>query len=674
MICKKYVFYKTKSIFEKLITPHPKIKLVFHNCKGATHTTREFKRNYTIHIFDNYAEWLLNYRNFTHELSHILFDTFKIDKYIDKIAQETNLPIPVVRYVANIFEDYRVDHLYYKLYPGAKKLDEKINKYVRSLIDPYTENIFVILLATLTNNDDVFILHDNKFAVEISLIARKCFEKLKDKDYRATVAVTTEFLRSISKYIKNKNVHEALNLISPIPQPQFQPQSQPQEQQQQQELKQQQEEELTEELGSSLQLASEEFEPESESETKPESSSEEPSKETSNEEKEEAEKGEPSKEEETRPKEEELEPVNQESNETISEVLQETEFSTEEADSLGEQVREFTSMGLNNFISEFYDDLRRLTKEDEQEIEQFLASELSSIYQESERQATVFLQEIQEKLKSFGLQEVREEKGIIGKVRITPEYFIGGTETFTPIDSVVNQLSQLFKRIKGKVQYLNDISGVMIDTEQEIQSEFDPNIKETFIQEEHSVGLNIVVLLDLSNSMRANFDRLDMAVKSCLTLYKALSSVPNITFKVIGFSALYDNTVIISELNYEQLQRVNTGIYTPTHSAIRYATNILEQHSDKKIIILITDGYPELDNISNNIVANWTKYEIKRARRKGISVYTFFLMPHYDEDTIIRIFGPRHTWEICTEPEHLPKKLFNFVSTKVVRSILSGGG
>jgi nitric oxide reductase activation protein len=91
--------------------------------------------------------------------------------------------------------------------------------------------------------------------------------------------------------------------------------------------------------------------------------------------------------------------------------------------------------------------------------------------------------------------------------------------------------------------------------------------------------------------------------------------------------------------------------------ALRHATRLLQaQASDKKLILLITDGEPhDIDAHDPKYLQFDAKKAVEEASRAGIYTYCMSLDPKADE-YVSRIFGQRN-YTVMDRIERLPEKL-----------------
>ena len=62
-----------------------------------------------------------------------------------------------------------------------------------------------------------------------------------------------------------------------------------------------------------------------------------------------------------------------------------------------------------------------------------------------------------------------------------------------------------------------------------------------------------------------------------------------------------------------------TMVFTPTHEALKYSAKQLAKYSGKKLLIMITDGYPQYwkdaKEFSEQVLVNLTMKEYRKAQR-----------------------------------------------------------
>lgn len=240
------------------------------------------------------------------------------------------------------------------------------------------------------------------------------------------------------------------------------------------------------------------------------------------------------------------------------------------------------------------------------------------------------------------------------------------------------RISKELNKIRRKVKETNSEDGTDIDIDMYIQRLSDRNINTVFLDETDEKGIDVVILLDMSSSM--NLKRTSIATRAVLTLWDALDKVSGINCEVYIFNAPPEvDTVYVSKVTKDILRRIRCGYgFTPTDVAIDYVSKRMIVKNNNKILILITDGIPEIlydQNKFNSIVdmkkyiASRTSKIIKQIRNKGIEIFTFFIEPEYSDNTLKSIFGPEHTWTKVDDIDKLPKQLYTFVINKIIKTL-----
>jgi len=238
-------------------------------------------------------------------------------------------------------------------------------------------------------------------------------------------------------------------------------------------------------------------------------------------------------------------------------------------------------------------------------------------------------------------------------------------------------LRRFISKLTGKYKEINSEEGTEIDIDRFIARMTDSNIRDVFVDSELITGLSIVALLDLSATMDRE-RRIFLAREALLTIYESLKGLTGIDFDAFGYSGSKTNAYVtpVVRLEKERLANVYPSYkfcYTHTNRAIDYIVEILAKRPfSKKIIILITDGYPEAMHRDEYYeLKSLTRDAIIRANKKGIEVFSFLVIPD-DYYSIREIFSNEKTWLKLKDFESLPKSLTRFVIDKVYRQVLRG--
>jgi len=317
------------------------------------------------------------------------------------------------------------------------------------------------------------------------------------------------------------------------------------------------------------------------------------------------------------------------------------------------------------------------TRETKMNIEEITEEEAEEVLQEAEEEAEEQLEELKEKIRRVEAAKIDLEKGIVGKVVKKNVYNFLGEER-QPDKNAVSSLRNSFKAIKGKAVMIEDEAGIDIDVDNYIQNKAGNKETQIFIDEDLGLGLNIVILVDCSGSMFTGLPGkrgIDIAMNALLTLHDALQGLNNVDFEVYAFSGStdFDFLTPIKKLSRKEIQTLSEvdyrWQYTHTWRAVYYATNVLLSKKGKRLLIIITDGFPEARGVLGSKTEGWTSTAINQARKKGIYVYTI-ITSELKVEKIRAIFGPEGTWTKC-EMKNMGKILINVVSRQIKRLLYS---
>jgi len=106
-----------------------------------------------------------------------------------------------------------------------------------------------------------------------------------------------------------------------------------------------------------------------------------------------------------------------------------------------------------------------------------------------------------------------------------------------------------------------------------------------------------------------------------------------------------------------RLAGMRGGLSTRMGGAIRHATALLKaRHSDRKLILLITDGEPhDIDVHDSSYLVLDAKKAVDEASRADVLTYCMSVDPKAD-DYVSRIFGVRN-YMVVDHIDRLPEKL-----------------
>mgnify|MGYP003651556771 FL=1 len=193
-------------------------------------------------------------------------------------------------------------------------------------------------------------------------------------------------------------------------------------------------------------------------------------------------------------------------------------------------------------------------------------------------------------------------------------------EGIEPNNRVASQLNKIFKLLQANNKPRISDTGDMISVQEVIRRKSrgygDIHIKQT-----PKNSLAIRVSIDASGSMHGQ--PIKIARDMMATLYKSINGINNISLKGVVWSGSEYNTAVCDVNNIQQTDRIVThgafGGGTPTPQGVEYSERQLESDKGKKkLLIVITDGYPNSCSNSNLTPEQMTRKEINRANKKGI--------------------------------------------------------
>ena len=264
--------------------------------------------------------------------------------------------------------------------------------------------------------------------------------------------------------------------------------------------------------------------------------------------------------------------------------------------------------------------------------------------------------------KECGKREVNfiMEKIIANAVPKEPAHILTNyprpTQPAIPNQRIATQFAKTFDRIKETRQFKISENGSEVDIEALLQAKA-KGYGEFMVDEVRSNGLMILVTIDGSNSMQSG-DCISQARNLVATMFRSVESIPQVKILAnVWSSDILGNVGITPVRIEEECNRISTDtiawspeiakfcypaektakdhtafvydnpadphkygmMFTPTHEALRYSAKQLEKYSGKKLLIMITDGYPQYHRdgkqFSAQALVNLTMKEYRKAQR-----------------------------------------------------------
>ncbi len=226
---------------------------------------------------------------------------------------------------------------------------------------------------------------------------------------------------------------------------------------------------------------------------------------------------------------------------------------------------------------------------------------------------------------------------------------------------------RLRRQMEGDHLDIDAVVNAMID----VRSGRTPDPRLHVRIDRHERDLAVLVLLDLSESTNdlvkgTGQKVLDLAREATVLLAAAMDRIGD-RFAIHGFCSNGRNEVRylrfkefsmpFEDTAKARLAGMTGQLSTRMGGALRHATRLLQaQASDKKLILLITDGEPhDIDAHDPKYLQFDAKKAVEEASRAGIYTYCMSLDPKADE-YVSRIFGQRN-YTVMDRIERLPEKL-----------------
>ncbi|MHA1410789.1 MAG: hypothetical protein ACTSQY_10870, partial [Candidatus Odinarchaeia archaeon] len=310
-----------------------------------------------------------------------------------------------------------------------------------------------------------------------------------------------------------------------------------------------------------------------------------------------------------------------------------------------------------------------------------------------------------EKAKDEGLDKINQISQALSKIeKITRKnkYQTGVCETDKKVSDPIREdittgkkLGQMLRTLILKRIYDPDNEGIDLDIDEYIQWRINPEFeRRLFMDNEKENEFTCVVLLDLSLSMNPRFGsysdsytavgfttKLGLAKRAATVLALAFKDIETANFKVYGFSGNSEDLIVLVKeaddvLDIQKLDCTPGWALSPLHLAINVITENLRNVSGRKLLFVITDGYPEASlygkAIDREWLVKWTRESVNNALEKGIQVFTLMIDPEITEEEMHTMFGSSERWTILREQEKLRETMLKYVGKKVARIIQKG--
>ena len=207
---------------------------------------------------------------------------------------------------------------------------------------------------------------------------------------------------------------------------------------------------------------------------------------------------------------------------------------------------------------------------------------------------------------------------------------------FTLDKQLSKQLSKTLNKIKGRLDIQNGEEG-NLDIQEFIRYKVDKKARTisdfNIFEEENEInGIDITLLVDCSGSMHGLRQKLaDLSA----TLIDSMEKTTFVNFKVIAFSAKWHEYQSVLEIidTKDKAGRIHADendLHDNHPLAIDFAVkDILKSSSEnKKLIVLITDGYPEAEYKGNRVdsqtMINLMARSVTRAKNQKVPIFCIY--------------------------------------------------
>ena len=249
---------------------------------------------------------------------------------------------------------------------------------------------------------------------------------------------------------------------------------------------------------------------------------------------------------------------------------------------------------------------------------------------------------------------------------------------------ISNGLSKLFRTIMMRNSDFIDHDGDEVDVESYVERVISgTDMGKCRVNQKISHGVSIVLSIDGSHSMHGI--KIKTARKLVSTIFESVKGIDNVDVKANVWGGSMEGFVGINEINnISDIKNINTETIdgysyfsTPIHMGLEYSATMLKHmKGSKKMMIIITDGYPNHYNAGWHLT--WKTYSIacKRSLLKAKTV-THNIMcivvqddNEYDGNPVKTLFkGSKlmHVHNMDGASEKVIKQFKNMIMSNLVR-------
>ena len=283
-----------------------------------------------------------------------------------------------------------------------------------------------------------------------------------------------------------------------------------------------------------------------------------------------------------------------------------------------------------------------------------------------------------------------------------PQAVRDALEILAPEDLyAIRRMRTLFGRIKGRAERALDYEGLEVDVEAFIERVINRDNRPVFRSEVRGRGFKCMLLVDRSGTMLGEKTR--HAERAYRILREALN-FPYVDLQVWGFNSLNfgrtDLYRFAPDMGSFSTPKSRLEGHTPLHTAIDLAVNELRRGTERKVLFVLTDGFPEHFNsegqpYGKKQLLDFVRGSVLRAGATNIRVVGTLIgelerarvnLHHseYLESTLdatvgsavspmelTYMFGPPKNWKVL-DPRRMGDELVTLVSNVFVEFLRGG--
>lgn len=219
-----------------------------------------------------------------------------------------------------------------------------------------------------------------------------------------------------------------------------------------------------------------------------------------------------------------------------------------------------------------------------------------------------------------------------------------------------SKLRHLFQQVKSRKEATLEDNGFEVDVQAYVSNKTSGRNDPVFKADRTGRGMKVLLLVDRSSSMEGHADQ--QVADAVTMLQGAVEGDSRIDLEVWGFAGMYPHT---------RLYRIKHGVKTdlvvnapargntPMLEAITCAVNSLQTGSQKKHLVVLTDGAPN-GSTGGQCVYKSIRKEVNRARRSGVETSALIIGSAFAKEKAAQMFGNKQSWKFVDEGYYWEKQ------------------